>query len=322
MSIEPAITCRGLSKIYKVGFWQRKVRGLANLDINVQGGEVFGFVGPNGAGKTTTLKILVGLQFQSGGVASIFGHPVGTRAANELLGFLPERPYFYSHLTAKELLRFYGQLFNQRGVDLEKRVEALLERVGLLSFQKVPLRAYSKGMLQRAGLAQALLNNPKVILLDEPMSGLDPMGRMLVRDLILEEKAKGTTVFFSSHILADVEQICDRVGIMVQGELRACGPIQELLSTDIEHIDCVVKGLSLAQLKALDTSLEILGQDGNSARLRILPNQIDAFVDQIRAQGGQLQELTPKRQSLENLLLEQLGVKTNEADPKNMGVFG
>lgn len=322
MSIESAISCRGLSKIYKVGFWQRKVRGLTHLDLNIHPGEVFGFVGPNGAGKTTTLKILVGLQFQTTGEASIFGHPVGTKAANELLGFLPERPYFYAHLTAKELLRFYGQLFNQRGAALEKKVDELLDRVGLLPFKKVPLKAYSKGMLQRAGLAQALLNNPKVILLDEPMSGLDPMGRMLVRDLILEEKAKGTTVFFSSHILADVEQVCDRVGIMVNGELRACGPIQELLSSDIEHIDCVVKGLSKDQLSAIDISFDTLGQDGDRVRLRLLPSHIDLFVDHVRAHGGQLQELTPKRQSLEHLLMEQLGVETNEVDPKNTGVFG
>jgi len=321
MDNQPAIHCTGLSKTYKVGFWQRKVRGLTHLDLEVQPGEVFGFVGPNGAGKTTTLKILVGLQFQSHGKASIFGHPAGSEAANALLGFLPERPYFYAHLTGKELLRFYGHLFNRSGSELEKQIDALLERVGLTSFQKVPLKAYSKGMLQRAGLAQALLNKPKVILLDEPMSGLDPMGRMLVRDIILEEKAKGTTVFFSSHILADVEQICDRVGILVNGKMRACGPIRELLSTAVAHLDCVIEGLTIQQLKASGLEYEALGQDGDRIRIRLSPKEVDALVDHVRTLGGHLLELIPKRHHLEDLLAEQLGVESPSFNPKNAGVF-
>jgi ABC-2 type transport system ATP-binding protein len=176
-------------------------------------------------------------------------------------------------------------------------------------------------MLQRAGLAQSLLNAPRVILLDEPMSGLDPMGRMLVRDIILEEKAKGTTVFFSSHILADVEQVCDRVGVLVNGELRACGPIRALLSSEIEHMDCVVQGLTLEQLGTSKLQLETLGQDGDRVRLRVSPKDVNAWVDHVRASGGSVIELTPKRPNLEDLLVNQLGVESKAVDPKNAGVF-
>jgi ABC-2 type transport system ATP-binding protein len=259
----------------------------------------------------------VGLQFQTSGTAQIFGHPAGCSRANTLIGFLPERPYFYSHLTGKELLTFYGHLFQMSGAPLEKKVDALLARVQLTEFKNVPLKAYSKGMLQRVGLAQVLLNEPKLILLDEPMSGLDPMGRMLVRDIILEEKAKGTTLFFSSHILADVEQICDRVGLLIKGELRASGPIQELLAAGVETVDCVVSGIPPADLPG-----EHLGTDGDRVRLRIAADHVDSFLDQLRGQGGHLLELTPRRQGLEELLLEQLGLTRSTIDPKNMGVLG
>jgi len=316
MSDSAAISCTKLKKIYRVGFWGKKVTGLAELNLRVEPGEVFGFIGPNGAGKTTTIKTLVGLQNPTAGKAQIFGHPTGTPAANALLGFLPERPYFYAHLTGRELVRFYGNLHGRNGPELEEEIEMLLERVGLRKFESVKLSAYSKGMLQRAGLAQAMLNQPKLIILDEPMSGLDPMGRMLVRDLILEEKERGTTIFFSSHILADVEQICDRVGLVVNGEMKACGPVQDLLSQSVQWVDCVVSHIDANALEGTQ-----MGTDGDRIRVRVSAEQLDEFLDSVRSQQGRILEVQPKRQGLEELLTDQMGLDIRQDDPKKMGVL-
>jgi ABC-2 type transport system ATP-binding protein len=224
-----AIRTAQLTKVYRTGFWMRPVSGLKSLDIEVREGEIFGFVGPNGAGKTTTIKILVGLHRATTGSAEIFGIPVQDAQSRASLGFLPERPYFYQHLSPRELLEFHGRLCQLESSHVGRRSAALLERVGLSRFADVPLRKFSKGMLQRVGLCQALLHEPKVLILDEPMSGLDPLGRALVREIILEERERGRTVFFSSHILHDVETLCDRVSILVQGELRAIGDTKTLL---------------------------------------------------------------------------------------------
>ena len=224
-----AIRTKQLTKEYRTGFWMRRVAGLQPLDIEVSRGEVFGFVGPNGAGKTTTIKILVGLHRATAGSAELLGLPVEDPASRAKVGFLPERPYFYQHLSPIELLDFHGQLFSIERSVRRQKIGGLLERVGLSRFADVPLRKFSKGMLQRVGLCQALLHEPELLILDEPMSGLDPLGRALVRDLILEERERGATVFFSSHILHDVETLCDRVSILVQGELRAVGETATLL---------------------------------------------------------------------------------------------
>ena len=303
-----ALHCENLGKVYRVGFWKRKVDALRGLNLQVQPGEIFGFIGPNGAGKTSTIKILAGLHRATTGHATVFGLPAGSTEANALIGFLPERPYFYAHLTSRELLRFYGNLFGLQGKELEMRIDELLDRVQLRDAENIQLKAYSKGMLQRAGLAQALINQPKLILLDEPMSGLDPMGRMLVREIILEEKSKGATLFFSSHILADVEQICDRVALMVSGDLRAVGPIEELLSAQVEVVECVVSDCAATPEEAT-----VLGQDGNQLRLRLPASAVDSFVADLLASGGHLHELVPKRQNLEALLVEQLGIQTPKA---------
>ena len=305
MTTPPALHCDNLGKVYRVGFWNRRVDALRGLNLEVRPGEIFGFIGPNGAGKTSTIKILAGLHRATTGTAHIFGLPAGSTNANALIGFLPERPYFYAHLTARELLRFYGKLFGLRGAELEKRIDELLDRVQLREAQDTQLKAYSKGMLQRAGLAQALINRPKLILLDEPMSGLDPMGRMLVREIILEQKAKGATLFFSSHILADVEQICDRVALMVGGDLKAEGPIEELLSAKVEVVECVVSNCT-----AMPEEATVIGQDGSQQRLRLPAESVDSFVAGLLANGGHLHEVVPKRQNLEDLLVEQLGIHT------------
>ena len=223
-----AIETFGLSKTYRSGFWMTKFQALSNLNLQVEKGEIFGFVGPNGAGKTTTLKILAGLQEATQGEATLLGKSISDASSRHQLGFLPERPYFYTHVSARELLRFYGRLFNMSNPDLDLKIGALLERVGMAEFASIPLGKYSKGMLQRIGLCQALLHEPSILIFDEPMSGLDPIGRALVRDVILEEREKGRTVFFSSHVLSDVEAISDRVGIIVKGKLRGVGTLEEL----------------------------------------------------------------------------------------------
>ena len=237
----PAIRTTQLGKTYRVGFFMRRVEGLRDLDLEVNQGEAFGFVGPNGAGKTTTIKILMGLHRATSGHAELFGVPVDDARGRSRVGFLPERPYFYEHLTAREVLHFYGQLFEMDPGLREMRVEMLLERVQLQRFADVTLAKYSKGMLQRVGLCQALLHDPDLIVLDEPMSGLDPVGRALVRDLILEQRDAGKTVFFSSHILSDVEAICDRVAILVGGELRECGKLSDVVA-DRESLEAVLVG--------------------------------------------------------------------------------
>ena len=214
--------------------------GLHGLDLQVERGEVFGFIGPNGAGKTTTIKILMGLQAATSGSARILGVDHVLQESREKVGFLPERPYFYQHLTAMELLDMYGALYGLDSGLRRRRIGELLERVDLTHVANTPLKAFSKGMLQRAGVAQTLLSDPELVVLDEPMSGLDPMGRALIRDLILEERERGRTVFFSSHILADVEELCDRVGIMVKGRLRGCGSVSELVGSRLREVDVTV----------------------------------------------------------------------------------
>src|SRR6266567_6418249 len=225
----PAIEILRLEKIYSVGFWRKRPkRALHPLDLAVEEGEIFGFLGPNGAGKTTTLKMLMGLVFPTSGTGRILGMALDDPRMKAQIGFLPEQPYFYDYLTARELLRYYGQLSGVDAKQLSSKAETILERVGLRDAANVQLRKFSKGMLQRVGIAQAILHDPKVVFLDEPMSWLDPMGRREVRNLIEELKSEGKTVFFSTHILSDAEALCDRVAIIHLGELRRVGAIAEL----------------------------------------------------------------------------------------------
>jgi ABC-2 type transport system ATP-binding protein len=226
-----AIETINLEKTYAVGFWRKKPRvALRPLSLTVEDGEVFGFLGPNGAGKTTTLKLLMGLVFPTAGSARIRGMAIDDPRVKAQIGFLPEQPYFYDYLTAKELLEYYAQLSGVPGQDRTRRVEAVLARVGLADAARVQLRKFSKGMLQRVGLAQAIVHDPELVFLDEPMSGLDPMGRREVRELIQQLQSEGKTVFFSTHILADAEALCDRVAVIHQGELRGVGAVAELTS--------------------------------------------------------------------------------------------
>src|ERR1700758_4280837 len=241
-----AIEILGLEKIYMVGFWRKRPkRALQPLRLSVEDGEVFGFLGPNGAGKTTTMKMLMGLVFPTAGSARILGKDCTDPAVKAQIGFLPEQPYFYDYLTGRELLRYYGRLSGVEPSQLNGKVEAVLERVGLKDAGNVQLRKYSKGMLQRAGIAQAILHDPKIVFLDEPMSGLDPMGRREVRNLIEQFKQEGKTVFFSTHILSDAEALCDRVAIINKGELRGVGAVEELTKSLQGKVEVVWQGTQI-----------------------------------------------------------------------------
>src|ERR1700693_1680107 len=238
-----AIEILGLEKTYMVGFWRKRPkRALEPLHLTVEEGEIFGFLGPNGAGKTTTLKMLMGLVFPTAGTARILGHEWTDPEVKAQIGFLPEQPYFYDYLTAHELLNYYAQLSGVAAKDRKRRIEEVLQRVGLTDVKGVQLRKFSKGMLQRAGIAQAILHDPKLVFFDEPMSGLDPLGRREVRELMEQLKQEGKTVFFSTHILSDAEALCDRVAIINKGELKSVGKVADLTSTVQGKVDLVWQG--------------------------------------------------------------------------------
>src|SRR5262250_3391248 len=241
----PALATYDLTKDYAVGFWRpRPYRALDRLSLDVAPGEVFGFLGPNGAGKTTTLKLLMQLVFPTGGHAEILGRPVGDLSVKRRIGYLPENPYFYDYLTAEELLVYFAGLFGYRGADRRTKAARLLDQVGIGAERRLQLRKFSKGMLQRVGIAQALVNDPEVVFLDEPMSGLDPLGRRDIRQLILRLRDRGCTVFFSSHVLSDAEALCSRVAVLARGRLAAAGELSELLQFQVRAWELIVTGLS------------------------------------------------------------------------------
>jgi ABC-2 type transport system ATP-binding protein len=300
-----AIEILGLEKTYMIGFWRKRPkRALRPLHLTVEEGEIFGFLGPNGAGKTTTLKMLMGLVFPTSGSARILGHDWTDPAIKAQIGFLPEQPYFYDHLTAHELLNYYGQLSGVPSHGRQSRIESILERVGLHDIKRLQLRKFSKGMLQRVGIAQAILHDPKLVFLDEPMSGLDPLGRREVRDLIEQLKQEGKTVFFSTHILSDAEALCDRVAILHQGELRGVGAVETLTSAVLGKVEVIWQGTSVpASLKALGAECHVTGD-----RVRaVLPeDQQDAAIDALRRERIRLIAITPLRTSLEAYFVEKL----------------
>jgi len=301
----PAIEILGLEKIYKVGFWlKRPKRALDPLHLTVEEGEIFGFLGPNGAGKTTTLKLLMGLVFPTAGSARILGRDWTDPEVKAQIGFLPEQPYFYDYLTAHELLEYYGQLSGVSAADRRHRIPEVLSLVGLSDVKGVQLRKFSKGMLQRAGIAQAILHNPKLVFFDEPMSGLDPLGRREVRDLMEQLKQEGKTVFFSTHILSDAEALCDRVAIIHKGQLRGVGAVEDLTSTVQGKVEVVWQGSSLpASMKALGAECHITGE---TVRAVINENQQDAAIDALRRERIRLISITPLRTSLEAYFVEKL----------------
>ena len=304
-----AIVVDDLTKTFKSSWpWKPPTTVLRGLSFSVGQGEIFGFLGPNGAGKTTTLKILIGLLRQTSGRAEVLGSPAGDVEVHRRIGFLPESPYFYDYLTAEEFLRFYGRLAGMGGSSLSRRVTSLLELVGLAEARARQLRKFSKGMLQRVGLAQALIHDPELVILDEPMSGLDPIGRKEVRDLILQLREQGTTVFFSTHIIPDVEMICDRVAVIVKGQVVAAGRVDELVGRGrTRSIEVICEGLRGDVTPALRTVVTRIVHRGTQC-LMVLPDpdQLDHLLAEIRAHGGKLISVTPQKGSLEELFMQQI----------------
>ncbi len=303
-----AIKTENLTKDYRMGFWLRRLRVLHDLSLEVQAGEVFGFLGPNGAGKTTTLKLLTGLIHPTAGSATILGEPAGSVQVKARIGFLPENPYFYDYLTGAEYLDYCGVLAGVPRAIRRDRVRVLLERVGLSGKENLQLRKYSKGMLQRIGLAQALISDPAVVFLDEPMSGLDPIGRKEVRDLILQLKAEGKTVFFSSHIIPDVEMLCDRVGIILAGHLSAVGRVEELLASPHERIEVTASDLSPEVAAALVTKSIIPPVRSGDRILLTLKAEEDLMetLRRILAAGGRVHSVTSQRRTLEEVFMDRI----------------
>lgn len=300
-----AVRVHDLRKNFRTGFWRRRQETLKGISFSVPRGAAVGYLGANGAGKTTTLKILVGLLDQDSGEAEVLGLPVHDTAYRRRVGFLPENPYFYEHLTAREGLAFYGGLSRMDPADVKGRSGPLLERVGLDHAMDRRLGGFSKGMRQRLGLAQSLLHDPELLILDEPISGLDPFGRKLVKDLILEERARGKTILFSSHILADVEEVCDFAVIVSGGLVTASGTVQELLGHAVREWEVALRGGGAAVLEGLAPGdVRHVRSDGGLTRAR-LPGSVDPadLHAAAAAAGAVVVELVPHRETLEDLFV-------------------
>src|SRR6476469_11198022 len=313
-----AIRIDQLTKDYALGFWRkRRYRALDQLSLDIAPGEVFGFLGPNGAGKTTTLKLLMQLIFPTGGSAEILGRPVGDVATRRRIGYLPENPQFYDYLTAEELLTYFARLFGYGPADRRTRVATLLDRIGLGAERRLQMRKFSKGMIQRVGIAQALLNDPEVIFLDEPMSGLDPLGRRDVRSLILELRDQGRTVFFSSHILADAEALCRRVAVVAGGRLAASGRLSDILAFEIHGWELVVSNLQphvLQRVTAAVRSVVELSPGRYTLELALDPPP-ERLLSDLIATGASLVSLNPLRETLEDFFVRRVAEAGTGARP-------
>ena len=307
-----AIVVDRLTKTYKpVWPWLKETTVLSDVSLSVGQGEIFGFLGHNGAGKTTTMKILLGLLGATGGRIELLGAPATDVAVHARIGYLPESPYFYDYLTAEEFLCFFGRLAGLSRETVRQRTPQLLERVGLTEARDRQLRKFSKGMLQRIGLAQAIIHDPELVILDEPMSGLDPIGRKEVRDLILSLRDQGKTVFFSTHIVSDVEMICDRVGILAKGKMLASGRIEDLVNEhEAQSVEVVCDGVVGDNLAAVKDKATRILQRGMRC-LIILPGQdyLEEVLDALRHAGGKLVSVIPHKDSLEEIFLEQTNRK-------------
>ena len=317
----PAIRIDDLTKDYAVGFWRKRpYRALDRLSLAIEPGEVFGFLGPNGAGKTTTLKLLMQLIFPTSGRAEILGQPVGHVATRQRIGYRPENPYFSDNLTAEELLEYFCQLFGYDAADRKKRVAASLDRVGIGAERRLQLRKFSKGMVQRVGIAQALINDPEVVFLDEPMSGLDPLGRRDVRNLILLLRDQGRTVFFSSHILADAEALCSRVAVVAGGRLAAAGRLNDILAFEVRGWELVIAEVTPDMLKSLAPvarrTTEISA--GRYAIELSLDSPPDRVLADLAAMGAMPVSLNPIRETLEDFFVRRVA----EAGSARSGLEG
>jgi ABC-2 type transport system ATP-binding protein len=304
-----ALATFALTKDYAVGFWRKRpYRALDALTLEVERGEVFGFLGPNGAGKTTTLKLLMQLVYPTAGRAEILGRPAGDLEAKRRLGYLPENPYFYDHLTAEELLVYFARLFGLGAADARARAARLLDSVGIGGERRLQLRKFSKGMLQRVGIAQALVNEPELVIFDEPMSGLDPLGRRDVRALILALRDRGCTVFFSSHVLSDAEALCNRVAILAKGRLVATGRLSEMLAFRARGWELVIAGADeslVARLGPRVRSAVRIGDGRYTVELPLDPPP-EQLLGELTAAGAHLISLNPIRETLEDFFVERV----------------
>jgi ABC-2 type transport system ATP-binding protein len=317
MGQEPAIEIQGLQRTYRSGFWRRPVVALRGLDLRVPEGTVFGFIGPNGAGKTTTIKVLAGLTRPDAGSVRVLGAPLGSRAARARLGFLPEQPYFYPHLRALEFLDFFGALYGLPASERRRRALGLLERVGLTEATDRFLKGFSKGMLQRIGMAQALIGDPDLVILDEPMSGLDPMGRALIRDIVVELKGAGKTIFFSTHILSDVEHLCDEMALLDAGTLVTSGRITDIVQANRSGFEVVAAGLEEpADLSGEGIGLQLrppfavfTASDGAATQ---------SLIASIQKAGGRIDQVRSAHRSLEQIVVQALESRQG-SDPEAGG---
>jgi ABC-2 type transport system ATP-binding protein len=297
-----AIRIENLKKSFRLGFFPKTKEILKGISLAVKEGEIFGYLGPNGAGKTTTIKCLLGLIFPDAGTIEIFGQPHLSARARQNLGFLPENPYFYDYLTAGEFLEFYADLFGLGRVEKSARISRLLNLVGLEQAASLPLRKFSRGMLQRIGLAQALVNDPKLVILDEPLGGLDPLGRKEIRDIIIRFKQEGKTVFFTSHILQDIEMICDHVAIIVGGRVVKQGALEDLVSERILFTELTVAGLAPEDFRGLGERVTVRG---DRVFLRILEERrVEDVLALVREKHGKIVSVSPRTESLEDIFVE------------------
>jgi ABC-2 type transport system ATP-binding protein len=301
------IEIRNLSKTYRLGFFMnRQVRALQSLDLSLMPGQVYGLLGPNGAGKSTTIKILLNLVQPSAGEARLFGLPPAEREARRRVGYVPENPAPYEYLTGREFVTLSGRLTGMSGKELDDRVNEVLGMVQMTRAANLQIRRYSKGMVQRVALAQALVSKPDLLILDEPTSGLDPVGRRQIRDLILEERHRGTTVLFCTHIIPDVEALCDRVAVLVGGRRVREGSVAELVSSQATHMEMTVEGLPLERIQALGIGLELTRQLENRVLLHVREAEAQNLLKRVLEQGGRVTQLQPARFSLEELFLRAL----------------
>jgi ABC-2 type transport system ATP-binding protein len=301
-----AIEIEGLTKDYVTGFWRKRPRrALDNLTFHVEAGEVCGFLGPNGAGKTTTLKLLMGLIFPTSGAARILGRPIEDVEMHRQIGYLPEQPYFYDYLTGRELLDYFARFFCYAAAERRDRVGRFLAMVGLSTAGDVQLRKYSKGMLQRIGLAQAILHDPPVLFLDEPMSGLDPVGRREVRDIILDLKRQGRTILFSTHILSDAEMLCDRLAVLVGGKLQGIGSPESIVPIEAQGMEILAE---VPEGRALPPALATAAtRTGNRYRIRVPAAELYATIDLLREAGAAILSVTQLKPTLEDYFFRLVG---------------
>ncbi len=304
---DAVVKVAGLSKTYRLGFWlARKVPALRGLDLEIGAGQIYGLVGPNGAGKSTTIKILLNLVKATEGVATVFGRSPGDREARRLVGFVPENPAPYEYLTGREFLGLSGKLAGLSGQELDLRIKEVLGAVEMSRAGSLQIRRYSKGMVQRITLAQAIISKPKLLILDEPTSGLDPLGRRQIRDLILQQRSQGTTVLFCSHIIPDVEFLCDRVAVLVRGKRVHEGPIRELLKGEAAKVEIGLEGLPEQRIKELEPQLQLVQHLDGRALIRVEEAKANEVLQKVIGAGAKVTRFAQIEYGLEELFMKAL----------------